>query len=88
MGGDHTFRLMPLAARLVTPCKRRPSSRDNSSNVRHVRPISIKTSPVTHVAPIMHTRQTFRSAALFSRLKDRDALDMVGHRKGVTLSES
>lgn len=52
-------------------------------NVCHVRRSCVKTSPVTPTAHIMHTRRNGRSAALFGRFKDRDALHMMRHRKHV-----
>ncbi len=65
----------------------RPPTHDGPSktqpSVRHVRQKCVKISPVTHVTPITHTRRNARSAALFGRLKDRHALDMVGHWKHV-----
>lgn len=48
-----------------------------------MRRICVKTSHLTYVTPIAHTQRNNRSAALCSRLKDRDALDMAGHRKNV-----
>lgn len=51
-----------------------------ASSVRHERQTSVKISPTTHTA---HTALTRRSDALSNGLKDRDALDMMGHREYV-----
>jgi hypothetical protein len=44
--------------------------------------------PVTPTAHITHTARTCRSDALCGRLKDGDALNMVGHRKHVPRPET
>ena len=42
-------------------------------------------SPVTHTTHIMHTRRIRRSATLFNRFKDRNALHVMRHREHVRL---
>ncbi len=51
--------------------------------MRHERRISVKISPTTHAAHTAHTALTRRSEALSNGLKDRNALDMMGHRNRI-----
>lgn len=56
------------------PCVKRASD---------MRQICVKITHLAHVTPIMHTRQTCRSAGLLGGLQNRHALHVVRHRKHV-----
>lgn len=63
-------------------------SSDIADGVRQTCVTSVKIPPITPTAHTMHTALTCRSEALCDRFKDRDALDMMGHRHHVEAAPS